>query len=46
MDISGVYTAFGRTIQTLLEVRQETEVHFLVDTVIFGFLSESGIVTI
>ena len=28
-----------RTIRTLLEVRQETEVHFLVATVIFGFLS-------
>ena len=39
MDISGVYTAFGRTIQTLLEVRQETEVHFQVGTVIMAFLS-------
>ena len=29
----------GRTIQTLLKVRQETEVHFLVGTVILGFLS-------
>ena len=29
----------GRTIQTLLEVRQETEVHNLVGTVILGFLS-------
>ena len=29
----------GRTIRTLLEVRQETEVHFLVETVILGFLS-------
>ena len=29
----------GWTIRTLLEVRQETEVHFLVRTVIFGFLS-------
>ena len=29
----------GRTIRTLLEVRQETAVHFLVGTVILGFLS-------
>ena len=29
----------GRTIRTLLEVRQETEFHFLVGTVILGFLS-------
>ena len=29
----------GRTIRTLLEMRQETEVHFLVGTVILGFLS-------
>ena len=29
----------GRTIRTLLEVRQETEVHFLGGTVILGFLS-------
>ena len=29
----------GRTIQTLLEVTRETEVHFLVGTVILGFLS-------
>ena len=29
----------SRTIQTLLDVRQETEVHFLVVTVILGFLS-------
>ena len=28
-----------RTTWTLLEVRQETEVHFLVGTVILGFLS-------
>ena len=28
-----------RTIRTLLEVRQETEVQFLVGTVILGFLS-------
>ena len=29
----------GRTIRTLLEVRQETEVQFLVETVILGCLS-------
>ena len=29
----------GRTIQTLLDLRQETEVNFLVGTVILGFLS-------
>ena len=29
----------GRTIRTLLDVRHETEVHFLVGTVILGFLS-------
>ena len=29
----------GRTIWTLLEVRQETKAHFLVGTVILGFLS-------
>ena len=29
----------GRTFRTLLEVRQETEVHFLVGTLILGFLS-------
>ena len=29
----------GRRIRTLLEVRQETEVHFLVGTMILGFLS-------
>ena len=29
----------ARTIRTLLEVRQETEVHFLVVTVMLGFLS-------
>ena len=28
----------GRSIQTLLEVRQETDVHFRVGTVILGFL--------
>ena len=31
----------GRTIRTLLEMRQETEVHFLVGTVILVFLSIS-----
>ena len=30
---------FSRTIPTHLEVKQETEVHFLVGTVILGFLS-------
>ena len=39
MDTSGVSTRLGRTIRTLLEVRQETEFHFLVGTVILGFLS-------
>ena len=39
MDTSGTWTTLGRTIRTLLEVRQETEVHFLVRTVILGFLS-------
>ena len=29
----------GRTIRTLLEARPETEVHFLVGTLILGFLS-------
>ena len=29
----------GKTIRTLLEVRQETKAHFLVVTVILGFLS-------
>ena len=29
----------GRTIRTLLKVRQETKAHFLVGTVILGFLS-------
>ena len=38
-DNSGVETRVGRTIRTLLEVRQETKVHFLVGTVILGFLS-------
>ena len=39
MDTSGVKTRLARTIRTLLELRQETEVHFLFGTVIFGLLS-------
>ena len=39
MDTSGVLTRVGRTIRTLLEVRQETEVHFLFGTVILGLRS-------
>ena len=39
MDTSGVKTRLGRTIRMILEVRQETEIHFLVGTVILGFLS-------
>ena len=39
MDTSGVSTRLGRTIWTLLEVRHETEVHFLFGTVILGLLS-------
>ena len=39
MDISGIESRLGRTIGTLLEVRQETKAHFLVGTVILGFLS-------
>ena len=39
MDTSGVKTRLGRAIWMLLEVRQETEVHFLFGTVIFGLLS-------
>ena len=38
-DTSGMYTRLGRTIRTLLEVRQETKFPFLVSTVILGFLS-------
>ena len=41
MDTSGISTKLGRTIQTLLEVRQETEFHFLVGRVILQFLSIS-----
>ena len=39
MDTSEIYTRLGRTIWTLLEVRLETKAHFLVGTVILGFLS-------
>ena len=38
-DTSGCYTRFGRIIQTLLEVRRETILAFLVSTEILGFLS-------
>ena len=39
MDTSEVQTRLGRTIRMLLEVRQETQIHFLLGTVILGFLS-------
>ena len=39
MDTTGVKTRLGRTMWMLLEVRQETEFHFLVVTVKLGFLS-------
>ena len=39
MDTSGGYTRLGRTIRTLLEVRQETEFHFLFVTVMLCLLS-------
>ena len=39
MDTSGIETGVGRTIRTLLEMRQEIKTHFLVGTVILGFLS-------
>ena len=39
MDTSGIETRLGRTIRTLLEVRQETKAHFLVGTIMLGFLS-------
>ena len=39
MDTSGAYTRLGRTIRTLLEVRQETEVHFIFGIVILVLLS-------
>ena len=38
MDTSGIEIRLGRTIHTLLEVRQETKARFLVGTVILGFL--------
>ena len=38
MDSSGIETRLGRTIRTLLEVRQETKAQFVVETVILGFL--------
>ena len=39
MYTSGIKTTLSRTIRTHLEVKQQTEVHFLVGTVILGFLS-------
>ena len=39
MDISGIKTRLARTIRTLLEVRRETEGHFLIGTVIFGYVT-------
>ena len=39
MDTSGIETRLGRTILTLLDLRQETKAHILVGTVILGFLS-------
>ena len=39
MITSVVYSRLARRIWTLLEVRQVTEVHFLVGTVILGYLS-------
>ena len=39
MDTSGIETRLGRTIRTLLDLRQETKAHILVGTVILGFLS-------
>ena len=39
MDTSGIKTRLGRTIRTLLEMRQETKAHFLVAKVILGFIS-------
>ena len=38
MDTSGIKARLLRTILTLLEVRSDTEDHFLFDTVILGFL--------
>ena len=39
MDTSGIKTRFGRIIQTLLEVRWETKLPFLVYKKILKFLS-------
>ena len=39
MDTSWIYTTLGRTLRTLLKLRQENEFHFLVVTVILGFVS-------
>ena len=39
MDTSAIYARLLRTIRTLLEVRSDTEDHFLFDTVILGFLT-------
>ena len=38
-DTSGISSRLGRAIQTLLEVRRETQCPFIVATVILGFLS-------
>ena len=38
-DTSGISSRLGRAIQTLLEVRRETEIPFLVSSGILGFLS-------
>ena len=38
-DTSGISSRLGRAIRTLLEVRWETQIPFLVSTVILGFLS-------
>ena len=39
MDTSAIYARLLRTIRTLLELRSDTEDHFLFDTVILGFLT-------
>ena len=38
MYTSGIQTMLSRTIRTHLQVKQETKVHFLVGTMILGFL--------
>ena len=38
-DTSGIFTRLGRAIRMLLDVTRETQVPFLVATVILGFLS-------